>query len=197
MKMFRVILCFFIILTFTSCGKNELMDLSGFIHNYNFISDSDLSLTDFIIQKDADIKYTAVLTDSGHNILISLCQGSDNKIKYCKIAFVKEDSKVPTIEETAEFCNVIIDAMTAYCNFDIQTSQTLADNFHLSGTKTLTNNGELTLSKDNFYFVYYSTDMISQFTIYNTYIQKIEPTEKPVSKPYFGEDFVVKDKETP
>ncbi len=197
MKMFRVILCFLIIFTLVSCGKNELIDLSGFIHNYNIVSDSDLSLTDFIIQKDTDIMYTAVLSESGHNILISLCQGSDNKIKYCKIALVKEDGRVPTIEETAAFYNVILDAMTAYCNFDIQTSHSLADNFHLSSTETLTNNGELTLDKDNFYFVYYSTDIISQFTIYNTYIQKIDPTEKPVSKPNFGEDFIIKDKETP
>lgn len=197
MKMFRIVLCFFIIFTLVSCNKTELMDLSGFIHNYNIVSDNDLTLTDFIIQKDIDIVYTAVLSESGHNILLSVSQGSDHKIKYCKIALIKEDSSVATKEQATEFYNVIIDVMLAYSNYDIQTIHSIADNFHLSNTEALTKNGELTLNKDNFYFVYYSTDIISQFMIYNTYSQEIEPTEKPVSKPYYGEDFIIKDKETP
>ena len=195
--MSRIILCFFIMFTLVSCSKNELMDLSGFIHNYNNISDYDLSLTDFIIQRDSDIVYTAVLPESHQNLLLSICLGSDNKIKSCKIALIKEDGSVPTNEEATAFYSEIIDVMTSYCNLDALLCREIADNFNLSQTETLTKNGELTLKSENFYFVYYSTDIISQFNIYNTYIEKIEPTEKPVSKPYFGEDFIIKDKETP
>ena len=195
--MFRIILCFFIIFTLVSCGQNELMDLSIFLHNYNTISDNDLRLTDFIIQKDSDTVYTAVSPESDQNILLSLCQGSKNKIKSCKIALIKEDGSVPTNEESTAFYSEIIDVMSAYCNFDTLQCKEIADSFNLSTAETFAKNGELTLKIDNFYFVYYSTDIISQFIINNTYIQKIEPTEKPVSKPYFGEDFIIKDKETP
>lgn len=197
MKMFRIILCFFIMFTLVSCSKNELMDLSGFVYNYNTISEYDLSLADFIIQRDSDTVYTAVLPESHQNLLLSICQGSDNKIKSCKIALIKEDGSVPTNEEATTFYSKIIDVMSAYCNSDALKCQEIADSFNLYKTETLTKNGELTLKSENFYFVYYSTDIISQFNIYNTYIEKIESTEKPVSKPYFGEDFIIKDKETP
>ena len=58
-----------------------------------------------------------------------------------------------------------------------------------------TKEGELTLKRGNFYFVYYSTDLISRVIVSNTYLKKIEATEKPVSKPYYAEDFIIK--ETP
>lgn len=195
--MFRVILCFLIILTLVSCGKNELMDLSGFIHNYNNISETDLKLTDFIVKIDEDTVYTAVLCEDDCNILLSVCSGSDNKVKSCKIALIKNDGSVPTDQQVKMLYAEIIDVMSAFCNFTTQQSQEIAESFELSKTETLSKIGELTLRKDNYYFVYYSTQIISQFTVYNAYVEEIESTHKPESKPYFGEDFIIKDKETP
>ena len=92
------------------------------------------------------------------------------------------------------FNSVINDVMTAYCGFD---SSVVINNFGLNSVDSLAKNGELTLRKDNYNFVYYSTSVISEFIIHNTYLKEIETTHKPESKPYFGEDFIIKDKETP
>lgn len=197
MKIFRIFLCFFIILTLVSCGKNELTDLSGFITNYNNTNEADLSLSDFIIQKNSDISYTAVISEDSCDILLSLTQGSDNKIKSCKIALIKEDGSVLTKENINTYYITIINALSAYCSYDENICSEIADSLNLSSSETIMNNGELVLKKDNFCFVYYSTEIISLFTVYNTYIEEVKPTEKPVSKPYFGEDIIIKDKETP
>ena len=194
MKVFRLTLCFFIIFTFASCGRNELVDLSGFMQKYNETASHNLTFSDFIVQKNPDVSYTAVVCENGCNILLSLCEGSDKKIQTCKIALVKENGSVPTTDELSAFNSVIDNVMTAYCGFD---SGDIIDSFGLNNAETLTKNGELTLRKDNYYFVYYSTSIISEFVIHNTYIKEIETTHKPESKPYFGEDFVIKDKETP
>ena len=193
MKMFRIVLCFLIIFTLSSCGKNELMSLSDFISSYNRISENDLMLSDFIIQNNPDIVYTAVLPDSSSDILLSMFQGNDNKIKSCRIALIKENGSVPTNEQMNNFNKTVINVLNSYCSYDEIKAQAITDSFYFDNAKTFRENGELTLETDNFYFVYYSTSIISQFTIHNTYVEKIEPTEKPVSRPYFGEDFVLKE----
>lgn len=193
MKMFRIVLCFLIIFTLSSCGKNELMSLSDFISSYNRISENDLMLSDFIIQNNPDIVYTAVLPDSSSDILLSMFQGNDNKIKSCRIALIKGNGSVPTNEQINDFNKTVIEVLTSYCNYSDIKAKAITDSFNLSNNMAFSHMGELTLEADNFYFVYYSTSIISQFTIHNTYVEKIKPTEKPVSRPYFGDDFVLKE----
>ena len=146
------------------------------------------------MQKNPDISYTAVICENGCNILLSLCEGTDKKVQTCKIALIKENGSVPTRDEMLAFNSVINDVMVTYCGFD---SCDVIDSFGLNSADTLAKNGELTIRKDNYYFIYYSTSIISEFIIHNTYLKEIETTHKPESKPYFGEDFVIKDKETP
>lgn len=197
MKVFRLILCFFVMLTLVSCGKNELVDISGFIDNYNKLSSTSLDLTDFIIQKNPEVSYTAVLSENGCNILLSASQKSDKKMQSCKIALTKEIGSVPTKDEQVAFNSVIIKAMTAYCDFTTAECNDVINSFGLIASDFLSKNGELTLKKDNYFFIYYSTPIISEFIIHNTYLKEIETTHKPENKPYYGEDFVIKDKETP
>lgn len=197
MKTFRLILCFYIIFSLVSCGKNELVDLSGFIYNYNTTNKTNLSLNDFIIQKDKDTMYTAVIKEDGCDILLSLTQERDNKIGVCKIALVKDISSAPNTTEVAAFNSIINNVLASYCCYNPQECENIIDSFKLNKTDTISKNGELTLKIDNHYFVYYTTEIISEFSIYNTYIKEIESTQKPVSKPYYGEDFIIKDKETP
>ena len=78
----------------------------------------------------------------------------------------------------------------AYCSYDERTAKEIGDALGLGDNDTFRKKGELTLTRENFYFVYYSDDVTSQLTVYNTYCKKIEETSKPVSKPFYGENFV-------
>jgi hypothetical protein len=150
MKMFRIVLCFLIIFTLSSCGKNELMSLSDFISSYNRISENDLMLSDFIIQNNPDIVYTAVLPDSSSDILLSMFQGNDNKIKSCRIALIKENGSVPTNEQINDFNKTVIEVLTSYCNYSDIKAKAISDSFNLSNNVTFSHMGELTFKADKY-----------------------------------------------
>lgn len=197
MKMFKISLCFFILLIFASCGNHEFYNLSSFADKYSKVSDSSINISDFYFSELQNTEYTAVLGEDGYEILLTLkCDQSDN-IEEINVSLIKEDEQTPKAKQCEFFRQTLINTLITYCNYDNYTANDILTSFNLTDDNTLTKEGELTLKKGNFYFVYYSTSQISQIKIYNTYLLKIEATEKPISKPYFAEDFIVKEKETP
>ena len=197
MKIIRIVLCFFIILTFASCGKSDFMNLYAFTENYNDISESKLKLSDFYFQDKQNPAYTAVLGSSGSEVLLSLKSEKSDIIEEVSLSIIKDKSKQPSDIQIEAFRMILIDVLKTYCSYVDSTAQDIITSFGFDDYKTFIKEGELILKRENFYFVYYSTQLISQVKIYNTYLHKIEVTEKPVSKPYYAEDFIVKEKETP
>ncbi|MBR2893931.1 MAG: hypothetical protein IKB94_08770, partial [Clostridia bacterium] len=63
--------------------------------------------------------------------------------------------------------------------YDRYSAEALLGEFSLGEPSTFLKEGELTKKQDNFYFVYYSTPLVCQVMIYNTYLTEIEPTSKP------------------
>lgn len=179
----------------TSCGKTEFMNMYSFTENYSRTSNSNLSLSDFYFQSPGADVCTAVLGDEGDEVLLSLKIDVDQIINKVTISLIKQADKPTKSEQLDLFRKTLSNTLQAFCNYDNDYINDILSAFSLKKDKTFTQTGELTLKKDNFYFVYYSTDIICQLMIYNTYLQKIEPTQKPVSKPYYAEDFIIK--ETP
>lgn len=194
MKIIKIVLCFFIILSFASCGKSEFMNLYAFTENYNEVSESKINLTDFYFQNPQNFSYTAVLGSSDNEVLLTLKSEKSDIIEEIEVSVVKSKTKSPDNIQIELFREILNNVLKAYCNYDDNKIKDIITSFKLDDYQTYIKQGELTLKKENFYFVYYSTELISQVKIYNTYLHKIEPTEKPVSKPYYGEDFIVKEK---
>lgn len=194
MKIIKIVLCFFIILSFASCGKSEFMNLYAFTENYNEVSESKINLTDFYFQNPQNFSYTAVLGSSDNEVLLTLKSEKSDIIEEIEVSVVKSKTKSPDNIQIELFMEILNNVLKAYCNYDDNKIKDIITSFKLDDYQTYIKQGELTLKKENFYFVYYSTELISQVKIYNTYLHKIEPTEKPVSKPYYGEDFIVKEK---
>ena len=195
--MFKVSLCFFIMLVFASCGNHEFYNLSSFTDKYSKASDTSMDISDFYFSDLNKAQYTAVLGSNSNEVLLTLKCDLSNNIEEVDISIIKESGKSPTISQGELFRNTLINTLITYCNYDDFSAKDILTSFNLTDDSTLLKEGELTLKKGHFYFVYYSTSQISQVKIYNTYLHKIETTEKPVSKPYYAEDFIVKEKETP
>ena len=195
MKVFRIILCFFIIFSLVSCGKNEFHNLYSFIDSYNDISRETIYISDFFFDSASPVKYTAVIGEEGNEIALEIdCDNSGN-IYRIKISVIKNENIRPDYTQIRNFGNVSRNTLLAYCQFNENECEDILNLLGLNNTDTINKEGELTLRKENYYFVYYSTQLLSQLMIYNTYLHQIEPTEKPVSKPYYAEDFIIK--ETP
>ena len=197
MKLFKISLCFFILLIFASCGNHEFYNLSSFADKYSKVSDSSIDISDFYFSEIKDSEYTAVLGEDGCEILLTLQCGQSDNIEEANVSVIKENEQPPDAKHCQLFRQTLINTLITYCNYDNYTANDILTSFNLTDDSSFAEEGELTLKKGNFYFVYYSTNQISQVKIYNTYLRKIEATQKPVSKPYFAEDFIIKEKETP
>ena len=195
--MFKISLCFFILWLFASCGNQEFYNILSFTDKYSEISDSTLNISDFSFIESDNTRYTAVLGSNNNEVLLTLKCSHSGNIEEADASLVKENGKIPTPEQADLFRMILINTLMTYCNYDNFSAKEILSALNLIDDTTLLKEGELTLKKGNFYFVYYSTSQISQVKIYNTYLKKIETTEKPVSRPYFAEDFIIKEKETP
>ena len=192
MRIIKIVLCFLIILSFVSCGESEFMNLYAFTDNYNKTSESKLNISDFYFQNDQKGTYTAFLGDTGYEVLLTVKSEESDIIEEVQISIIKDKSAPPDNAQLVLFCNTLRNTLRAFCNYDTEQAETIISAFELNDNSTFAKEGELTLTQNNFHFVYYSTKLISQIMIYNTYLHKIEETEKPVSKPYYAEDFIIK-----
>lgn len=192
MKPLKIILCFLILLSAVSCGKNEFMNIYSFTESFNEQSETDIELSDFRFQKDSNNEYTAFLDDS---VLLTLKCGEGGGINEINLSLIKDKSRAVTQQQTDCFKSTLTSLINTYCDYGTTETESVISAFGLEKNESYIKEGELTLKKDNFYFVYYSTASIGQIMIYNTYIYNVEATDKPVSKPYYAEDFIIK--ETP
>ena len=189
MNALKICLCFFIVLSFVSCSKGEFRNIVSFIDSYNELTDSDLSLSDFITDFGSKTDYTAIIDNC---VMLNLTEGNDGNIHMCRVITDKSSGNISA--ETAEiFRQTLKLTLMAYCSFSSDEAENIIRALNLDSNETFMKQGELTLKKDNFYFVYFSDEIISEVKISNTYLLKTETTEKPVSRPYYGEDFVEKD----
>lgn len=191
MKALKTGLCFFLVLILSGCSKGEFRNLGSFISSYNETSDNKLSVTDFILTDNKS--YTAFTGDADNGILLNVKEGEKDKIESIRVIITKLPDTLPGESETVHFREVLTHTLIAYCSFDRETAEEIIRVFGLDSNEAFNKKGELTLTRDNFYFVYYSDEVTNQFMLFNTYLTKIEETSKPVSRPFYGENFIEKD----
>ena len=179
MRYLKVPLCLALIIILGGCTKSQFMDLSGFVCNYNEVSADSISITDFIFRKGEIREYKLIKG----NILITLKEAPDGKICECRVMMLKlgadgERSK-SLLSDGEDFYAETINVIEAFCHYDMNSAEKLAGEFSLSRDADFLKEGELNKKQDNFYFVYYSTPLVCQMMIYDTYLTEIETTQKP------------------
>ena len=190
MKALKLGLCFFLTVILTACSGGEFRSLSSFIDTYNRTSTEKLALTDFIL---TDLgSYTAFVGEDDV-VLINLKESNNSKIESIKVIITKSPDTQPNESDIAAFREVLANSLIAYCSYERETANETIKAFALDVNETFYKKGELTLKKDNYYFVYYSDEVTNQLMIFNSYLTKIEETSKPVSRPFYGENFIEKD----
>lgn len=192
MKALKISLCFFIVFLFASCSGSEFHNLSSFISAYNKASSEEISFSDFIFSSVETDTYTAFLGDNKNSVLLSLKENSTQKIENCSVILTKSPGTLPSESQIAQFRKVLISTLAAYCTLSHDSANEIISAFGLDVDETFMKSGELTLKRENYYFVYYSDEITNRVVISNTYLKKPEETSKPVSRPYYGEDFAEK-----
>lgn len=182
MRYLKATVCFLLIIMLTACQKSQFMDLSGFIYNYNKTSEDEIDLTDFFFA-EGSIREFKMICD---NTLLTLKEAPDGKISECRVMMTKlNESGVQRNDinvSSEEFLSILKNTLMAYCHYDENSARELMNEFLLNEPDTFIKEGELTKRQGEYYFVYYSTQLVCQMMIYNTYLTEIEPTQKPKTK---------------
>ncbi len=173
---------------FTACSTNQFKDLSGFVYSFNRAGDVDIDLEDVNwYTEEKEVIYQTFFEDDTV-ILKLICE--NDRINELRVAFSKKDGNgrdtAASAETISEFTQVAKNSIIAFCGYDRAKAETIMNELKLNNKTEFEKTGELTETKDNFHFVYLSDSFVSKLIIYNTYLKEVPQTEKPVSKPAFG-----------
>ena len=197
-KLSAILLMFSI---FTACSKNQFMDLSGFVFGFNRVSDEDIEFEDIFSYTDESGEvFEIFFNDDEPSVVMKLITEND-RIKQIRIAIAKVDINgnqiAPSTETVREFIVITESAIRSYCGFEKNKAESLLGNFGLFSAENYGKEGELTLNEGDFNFIYYSDSFVCDFMISNNFLHITEPTEKPESKPAYGNTTNVRGETTP
>ena len=166
------------------------MDLGGFVNSYNSVAAEKLDYKSIYTYIDEnETVFETFFGEDEPEIVLKLIVNND-RINSVRIAMAKIDqngnAKVPSSKTITDFIEAAKNAIQAFCGFDKSTAEALLTEFQLYDIESYNKKGELTKTQDSFYFLYYSDSIVCDMIITNTYLKETEKTEKPESKPAFG-----------
>lgn len=189
----KLYLCVAIYLSFCfllcSCTRDRLMNILLFTDNLNSLYEADrYSLNDYVI---IDGEHQLLLKENGFSFLLSLKQNDGGLIESLRVTLSKVNEsgkkKAVTDKEALAFKKSVCNIITAYTYFSKDDAQKITDSLLPEKGAEYTKCGEVKLEKDNFTFIFYSNEIGCFFRASNAYLLKEEATEKPVSRPLYGE----------
>lgn len=185
-------LCFmlaFMVLVFLSgCSKAEYMDMLYFTDNLNCDKiGSKVQMSDYFVK---DNIYTLPIKKDGNTVIIRAVTDVNGDIGEIRVTMAKTDEKGQTVNtdgsQRALFCDTVKRVLAAYAYTDAEVSDNIVQAMKLDSPAPYTSVGEITGRRDNYYFVLFSTDIAVSFTVKNIHISPVEKTQKPESRPAFG-----------
>lgn len=196
---FSALLLIFSILT--ACSKNQFMDLSGFIYNFNRVSDEEIEFEGVYSYPDnSGVVYEIFFDDDEPDVVMKLIS-ENGRIKQIRIAIAKIDENgnpfSPSVETISNFLKITESSIRAYCGVEKEKAESIIRSFGLYNKESFGKEGELTLNEGEFRFIYYSDSFVCDFMISNNFLHITEPTEKPQSKPAYGNTTNIRGETTP
>ncbi len=196
----RIMLLIMIFLFLIGCSREEFMDLYGFTERFTY---TEISPEDFYTDKTEDGKtvYYTYFEKEKPSVMIKLICTVNNKIDQVRIYLTKYDEngkkKILTTEDISLFANLISSSLKAFTDWNEAEAGEIMNQMLLYEKKSYESEGELTKTKSNFHFIYHSADLGSEFIIYNTYLISVPQTEKPVSRPLYGDTTKIRTETVP
>lgn len=184
--------CFFIFLLLTSllcaCAPVGQMNILLFTDNLNSINkDEAVSLSNYTLK---DGCYKLLFTnEEGCKVLLTLEENEKGEIKKIRLTLSKTDENGKPItltdKQTEFYIRKVRQALSAFTLFEEEKCKEITEKILPLKSGDFSKTGELTMETENFHLVYYSNKICCQFSAANTFLEKTEATEKPVSKPLY------------
>lgn len=181
-----LMLCVF---SLTACSHTESVNLFHFTENLNASYGYErASLSDYMIK---DGEYTLLFNDRGTQLLLTLFENEQTKIKKFRLTVSKTDNsgkpKVLSDDEAELFFDCALHTLSAYSIKEKADCESILRELLPQSGKDCSKIGELTASWHNFSLVFYSNELCCQFFVTDNYLEAPEETSKPVSRPLYGQ----------
>ncbi len=182
-----LLVCIFLLVTvLCACSPVGHPNILLLSHRLSGISNENINVSDFII---IDGKYKLLFEKDGFSVLLTAEENEKGEIGKAHLSFSKIDengkTKAPTDGEIIYYKEKVCQLLYAFTLRDEAQSRETAEKILPLKSEDFLRTGELTLDKDNYHLVYYSNEICCRFSVTNTYLEKVEATEKPVSEPAY------------
>lgn len=182
------------------CSREEFMDLYGFTDRFTY---SQITPEDFYTDKTDDgkmIYYTYFEKENPKAMLKLICT-ENGKIDEIRIYLTKYDKNGKRTDINTEdillFTKLISSSICAFTGWSEATAEDIITQMSLYEKKSYESEGELTKTKAGFHFIYHSAELGSEFIIYNTCLKTVPETEKPESRPMYGDTTKIRTETVP
>lgn len=188
-KLFVIILSISATLLISACAREEFIDLSGFSKAFDYQS---LSPESFYVEESGEnLAYFTFFHREKSAVMLKLISEKNNKISEIRIYLPKYDENASKRKVASNdiylFTEVSLSALKAFTGYSEEISEIILSELQLYKIEAYKNKGELTKAKENYYFVYHSSNLGCELVITDTYLKDIPETEKPESRPMFGD----------
>lgn len=170
----------------TACAPTDYPDIIYFTKKLNSLTGEQLELSDYRLYSH---EYKYIFEKDGACALLVAEENENGKIKKVRLSLSKADEnsqiKAITGSEAEFYKEKVCQILSAFTLFEKEKSRGLTEKILPSKSEDFSKTGEYTLDEENYHLVYYSNKICCQFTVTNTYLEKTESTEKPVSRPLY------------
>lgn len=171
----------------SGCAPTGYPNILSFTDSFNRISDDErIALTDYII---IDKSYKLLFEKENFSALLTAETNEKDDIKKIRLSIAKTDNSgktvIPTDAQAYFFFEKAVQILSSFTHWDKEKCSSLIKKILPSEGKNLLKTGELTLENEKHLLIYYSNEICCQFTVINTFLEKNEATQKPVSRPLF------------
>ena len=189
MKRAFLILLSAVLLSFTmnGCTPTGYSNLLLFTDRLNDISEEKISLESYVLYEGS---YSLIVEKNAAKVLITADENENGDLVKIGVTVSKLDEsgkeKKISASEGELYRKKVSEVIYAFTLFNEDKSRELTEKILPLKDEDLLRTGELTLETENYRLVYYSNKLCCRFTVTDTYLEKIEVTEKPVSRALYG-----------
>lgn len=179
-----IIFCTSLLSACTPTGYSNILLLTDNLNSIN--KELDLSLESYTLKNNC---YKLILSDGNSKALLSAEEDEKGNIKKVRFTLSKTDNNgnffTPSQEQTDFYKARATEIIEAFTLFEKGQCLEITEKILPLKSDDFSKTGELTMEAENFHIVYYSNVLCCQLTVSDTYLEKTELTQKPVSKPLY------------
>ena len=186
-RLSKLLFCLVFLLALCACSENETANIVLFAERYNASGGEKLSYSLMsAVERENATEYSFVSSSDeagGKRVLVKAFANENNKLFECRLVISKTDGKNKVTLTEADIDRFINSCEKTFCAFSglgVQKSCEVISALEIR--KNRSSLCEKTVREGEYYVVFLSNEVCFEVMFCNTYLKKIEETQKPESR---------------